>query len=209
MLKFFYQFMPDYICKDDRTLSFFTFVSFVPFVVFFLHFFLFAAGSAKGADLDFSWSLGEAELFFNSPDNPIDGSVALGQFALPADKKLGFSVQVFDMEHMSGEGTISYSFLPLTAEYRFIDLGDVFYIALYGKAAWRFTQRRRDSAPPDQGFAGAGGLRFLLPLPLGLHYTANISLFTEYGFPDGFKLGISVDVLSVLLFWLADFLPGY
>ncbi|MDR1904205.1 MAG: hypothetical protein LBQ88_18220 [Treponema sp.] len=174
--------------------------------VFFL--FLLAAGSAGGAELDFSWSLGEAELFFNGSDNPIDGSVGLGQFTLLADKKLGFSVQLFDMESMSGKNTISYSFLPLMAEYRFIDLGDLFYIALYGKAAWRWTQQRKGSAPPDQEFSGAGGLRFLLPIPLGLHYTANLSLFAEYGVPDGFKLGISVDALSVLLIWLVDVLDG-
>jgi hypothetical protein len=104
------------------------------------------------------------------------------------------------MGSIAGE-TISYAFLPLEAEYRLINLWEVFYIGLYGKAAWQFTQNQDDFnlfvRAGDSGFYGGAGLKFLLPLPMALRYKANITLFTEYGFPEGFKAGVKVDLLAL------------
>jgi hypothetical protein len=160
---------------------------------------LFPAGRA-GA-LDFSWSLGEMEVYYGSAANHLDGNLSLLQFNLLLNKKLGLAFHFFEAGILSDEGTISYAFMPARVEYRLVNFFDTFYISVYGKGAWLFTQDQDDFNPfapaLNHGFSGAGGLRFLLPLPLGLHYTGALAVFAEYGFPEGFKVGVSVDLLAI------------
>jgi hypothetical protein len=170
-------------------------------IVFLALCFLFSrAERGAGLELDFSWSLGEAEVYYGSSANSIDGRLSLGRFNLLANGKFSLEVQLVNMGNIAGE-TISYSFLPLKAEYRLISLWDVFYVGLYGKAAWQFTQNQDGfnlfTRAGSRGFYGGAGLEFLLPIPMSLRYKANIALFTEYGFPEGFKAGVTVDLLSL------------
>jgi hypothetical protein len=172
--------------------------SLVFFAVFFV---LFAGERAAGADLDFSWSLGELETYYSGAAGSFDGRLSLGQFNLLINRKFGFGIQVFSAGSLGNEGKISYAFLPLKAEYRLFNPGGIFYVGLYGKAAWQFTQNGEDFNPfapaPENGFYGGAGLEFALPLPLFSRYEGAIALFMEYAVPEGFKVGFRADLLSL------------
>jgi hypothetical protein len=170
---------------------------------------LLAAQPVKGAELNITWGLGDVETYFSSAAATIDGHLSLGRLNLWIDKRFCLGCRLFDVGGISDDRTISYAFLPLQAEFFPVNLWDAFYIGLYGKAAWRFTQDRKDFNPfaraPDNGFSGGGGLEFLLPLLLPFHYDAGIALFVEYGVPEGFKAGFRMDLLSLAaLYTLTD-----
>jgi hypothetical protein len=171
-------------------------------LVFSVVFLVFLAGEgAAGADLNFTWSLGELETYYSSAAGSFDGRLSLGQFKLLVNKKLGFGAQLFSAGNIGEGGTISYAFLPLKAGYRLFNPGGIFYVGLYGKAAWQFTQNGEDFNPfapaLEKGFCGGAGLEFALPLPLFSHYEGVISLFIEYAVPEGFKAGFRADLLSL------------
>jgi hypothetical protein len=165
--------------------------------------------AAEEADLRFSWNMGDADVYYSSATGLPDIALSLGQFNLLAHKKAGLSVHLFSTGNVIHTGTITYAFLPLKAEYRAVNFGDLLYISLYGKAAWQFTQSQGEFNPfrpaRHNGFSGGAGLEFLLPLPAGLHYEGCASLFAEYVFPYGFQAGIRLDLLSLgLLMFLAS-----
>lgn len=166
-----------------------------------LAFLLLAAKPAKGAELNITWGLGDLETYFGSAAAALDIRLSLGRFNLWIDKRFCLGCRLFDIGGISDDRTISYTFLPLQVEYFPVNLWDTFYIGLYGKAAWRFTQDRKEFNPltraPDNGFSGGGGLEFLLPLFLSFRYDAGIALFVEYGVPEGFKAGFRMDLLSL------------
>ncbi|MDR2747203.1 MAG: hypothetical protein LBB77_07120 [Treponema sp.] len=173
------------------------------FLTFLAVLFVFSAGErAEGLDLDFTWGLGEMEAYYSGAVNFIDGRLSLGHFDLLVNKKLGLGLQIFNLGSIGGNETISYTFLPLKAEYRLFNPGGMFYIGLYGKAAWQFTKSQKETfnpftPAPDSGFYGGAGLEFALPLPLFKHYEGVIALFVEYGVPEKFKAGFRVDLLSL------------
>jgi hypothetical protein len=162
----------------------------------------------RAAGLDLSWSLGELETYYGSSAGFFDGRLSLGQFNLLLKKKLGFGIQVFNAGSIGDEETISYAFLPLKVEYRLFNPGGIFYIGLYGKAAWQFTQKGEDFNPfapaLKNGFYGGAGLEFALPIPLFSHYEGAIALFVEYAFPEGFKAGFRADLLSLGALFFGD-----
>jgi hypothetical protein len=160
------------------------------------------AVQAEGTEFDFSWGLGDMAVYFSSSAHTIDGCLSLGQFTLLIHKKTGIGLNLFNMGRISNGKTISYAFLPLKAEYRLVNVEDVFSISLYGKAAWLFTQYEKDFNPfapaLDNRFSGMAGLEFLLRIPLDLHYEGVLALYAEYGMPEGFKAGLRIDLLSLL-----------
>jgi hypothetical protein len=176
------------------------------FVSLALCFFLAETAPAEDAALWFSWNLGYADVYYNSATGLPDIALSLGQINLLAHKKAGLSINLFSMGNAINTGTITYAFLPLKAEYRVVNFEDIFYISLYGKAAWQFTQRQRGFNPFSpagrNGFSGGAGLELLLSLPMGLHYEGRAALFAEYVFPYGFQAGIRLDFLSLGLLML-------
>jgi hypothetical protein len=172
-------------------------------------FFVFLAREgAAGADLGFSWSLGELETYYRSAAGFFDGRLSLGWFNLRINRKFDLGTQLFSAGSVGDGGKISYAFLPLKAEYRLFNPGGIFYVGLYGKAAWQFTQNGEDFNPfapaPENGFYGGAGLEFILPLPLFARYEGAIALFIEYTVPEGFKAGFRADLLSLGALFFGD-----
>jgi hypothetical protein len=176
------------------------------FLVFCFH--LSGAVRAEGAEFDFSWGVGDMAAYFSRSAYTFDGCLSLGQFTLLINQKIGIGFNLFNMGSISNGKTISYAFLPMKAEYRLVNFEDIFGISLYGKAAWLFTQREKDFNPfapaLNNGFSGTVGLELLLHIPLGLHYEGILALFaeSEYGIPKGFKVGIRIDLFSLLALFL-------
>jgi hypothetical protein len=175
-------------------------------VIFLLPFVFCLSAWAEGVDFDLSWGVGDMAAYYNSSTYGIDVCFSLGQVNLLFDRKICLGFNLFNVGNFSNGKTISFAFLPMRAEYRMVNVGDVLGISLYGKMAWQFTQSRKDfnifAPAPDNRFAGSAGLEFFLRLPLGPHYEGIIAVFAEYGITDGLAAGLRVDLLSLLALFI-------
>jgi hypothetical protein len=168
------------------------------------------AAKASSQEAKFGWSLGDLGWSYNfigGHDVADFRALNFNMFFEKTPITINTSVMSGTNKNYRKDTDPFYnSFLPLEILYSPFKWKYA-HISLYGRGAWeiRHTEDTGHSQEISHGFFGAFGLRVgLFPIqPNFFKYTANIvNVFSEYTTRNEFKLGISVDLLDIVLLGL-------
>ncbi|MDR1787538.1 MAG: hypothetical protein LBR16_03715 [Treponema sp.] len=165
-------------------------------------------GAALGAEAQtkFGWALGDVAFFYDPLHNTANGAFSFVKlnWHFPYGFGCGLSLMEFHDNTLSDDGAFSYyAVLPAEVSYNLFSVRGQLYGALYLRGSWQIQSDGGAAVfPPDLSrpgrFYGGAGFRFFY-FPTNLfRYSAYSSVFVEYSTARELKLGMSLDLGTVI-----------
>lgn len=157
--------------------------------IFVIMFCIIIIQKTNASDFKFGWSFGDIEIYYDFLYSKSNANLQLLKFDWVILEKYGFGVSAFEYQKIN-QNKKTYAILPVEFSYSPINYEELLYFSIYGKAGWQFS--------PTNSFYGAVGTRLLLFPSFKFYYSCRISAFIEYNTFKELKVGLSLDLGSII-----------
>jgi hypothetical protein len=176
----------------------------VKFKIFVLILFFLILYKIDAQNFRFGWNIGNLNIYGDAINKEFNGDINFLHFNWIFNKfTVGFNIlDIYDYNNIENN-IFKYSFLPIKLAYVPFSYNDFLFLSIYGKTGWQITENVNNNT--DHGFYGAIGIQFFIFPELKYNYSIYLSLFSEYDTHNKLKIGLSIDlgslIYGILLGW--------
>jgi hypothetical protein len=171
------------------------------FRILYLLFLFFIIIKIHAQDVKFGWNIGSVNIYGDVKNLEFNGDYNILQFNWIIDKfSIGFNIiDIYDFNNSIYNGIDQYIILPIKLSYVPLNHNDWLFLSIYSKTGWQITKNINENNINHGIYSSIGIQLFIFPKWI-LYYSPYYSLFFEYDTHKKMKIGISLDLGTLIYF---------